>query len=352
MSLAHRAAPLLLGTLLCVGALQAAATEVRVLLRESSGPQRVDGVRVAVAGKGLAVDGRPVGSRWRAPGRSPHRVGDLQVRGDVVVERAGRGLRVVNRVPLETYLAGTLGSEIYSSWSPAALRAQAVVSRTYALYQRAIAGKRGFDLEADTSHQVYGGLGVENDPVRRAVADTRSEVLTWRGEPILAAFHSASGGRTASAEEVWGRPLPYLRSVPVEGEEMSPDTYWRAHVPKSRLGPALAPLGLDLGAIRGARVVERSPSGRVLGVELLGSQDASLLRGRDLRDALGAGILRSTMFEIRDRGDELVFVGSGHGHGVGMSQWGAQAMAQRGASHEEILAAFFPGTELVRWSER
>ena len=352
MSPAHRAAPLLLGWLLCVPLAAGGAEALRVLLREERGPLRVAGAEVEAAGPGLAVAGRRVGPRWRAPGPGPHRVGGLEVRGEVWVERAGPALRVLNRVSLESYLAGTLGREIYASWSRAALRAQAVVSRTYALYQRATYGERGFDVEADTSHQVYGGLAAESAPVRRAVADTRNQVLVWRGQPILAAFHSASGGRTASSEEVWGQRLPYLRSLSVEGEEKSPDTYWRTRVSKTKLGRALAPLGLDLGAIRGARVVERSASGRVLGVEVAGSRDSGRLAGRALRSALGADILRSTLFELRDDGEALIFVGSGHGHGVGMSQWGAQAMAERGASHAEILAAFYPGTELVQWSPK
>ena len=352
MRAAPRAAALLLGTLVWAGAPGAGALELRVLLAEASGPLRVAGAEVKAAGGGLSVDGKAVGTRWRAPGPGPHRVAGIRVRGEVWVERAAGGLRVLGRIPLESYLAGTLGGEIYSHWSRAALRAQAVVSRTYALYQRDSGADRGYDVVADTRHQVYAGLGAESDSVRRAVADTRREVLVWRGEPILAAFHSASGGRTASSAEVWGESLPYLRSVEVEGEEKSPDTYWRARIPKTKLGRALGPLGLDLGAIREARVVQRSESGRVVGVELGGSRGRGRLGGRALRGVLGPDVLRSTLFDIRDVGEALVFVGSGHGHGVGMSQWGAQAMAERGASHPEILAAFYPGTELVHWSGR
>lgn len=348
---AARGAAAGLGVLWAVSA-QAGASDLRVLLFEGDGPVAVAGARVEIAGAGLAVNGRPAGARWRASGPGPHRVGERPVRGAVEVQRAGPGLRVINEVPLESYLAGTLGSEIYSSWAEATLQAQAVVSRTYALYQRAQAGARGFDLAADTSHQVYGGLGAESDPVRRAVAATRGEVLVFQGRPILAAFHSASGGRTASAQEVWGQGLPYLPSVPVEGEEKSPDTYWRARVSKTKLARALAPLGHELGSIQRARVVERSASGRALGVELAGSRGSGRVLARALRTVLGESVLRSTLFEIRDDGDGLVFVGSGHGHGVGMSQWGAQAMAERGASHAEILAAFYPGAELVKWSDR
>jgi len=326
----------------------AAAQDVRVLLFETRGAAQVAGARVVPDGAGLRVNGRRAGVHWVVPGPGPHRAGDQWVRGTVAVERLGSGVRVINRVPLESYVAGTLGSEVYSSWDASTLRAQAVVTRTYALYQRARSGAQGYDVEADTSHQVYGGVRAENAAVAQAVADTRAEVLTWNGKPILAAFHSASGGRTAGAEEVWGEPLPYLRSVPVEDEEVSPDTYWRVRMSRTDLGRALAPLRLELGAFREARVVERTASGRAARIALFGSGGSGTVTARQLRSALGDGVVRSTLFEIRDLGGDIVFVGSGHGHGVGMSQWGAQAMAERGADYRAILAAFYPGTTLER----
>ncbi len=143
-------------------------------------------------------------------------------------------------------------------------------------------------------------------------------------------------------------------------EEDSPDTYWRARVTGTTLSRALAPLGLRLGAIREVRVVDRSDSGRARRVHLSGTGGSGKLSGRALRTALGEGVLRSTLFEIRsgDSGgndmhagsgeDAFTFVGSGHGHGVGMSQWGAEAMARRGASYREILSAFYPGASLGR----
>jgi stage II sporulation protein D len=328
----------------------AAAQDVRVLLFEARGATQVAGALVVPDGAGLRVDGRRVGRRWVVPGVGPHRAGDQWVRGSVAVERRGPGVRVINRVPLESYVAGTLGTEVYSRWDADALRAQAVVTRTYALYQRAQSGAQDFDVEAGTSDQVYGGVRAENEAIARAVADTRSEVLTWNGKPILAAFHSASGGRTASSDEVWGDSLPYLRSVPVDDEELSPDTYWRVRMSRAALGRALAPLGLDLGAFRSARVVERAGSGRAAKIALSGSRGSGTITARQLRSAVGEGVIRSTLFEIREIGGEVVFVGSGHGHGVGMSQWGAQAMAERGADYRTILAAFYPGTVLERRS--
>jgi stage II sporulation protein D len=325
----------------------AAGQELRVLLFETRGATRIAGASVSPDGNGLRIDGRRTGRRWVVPGPGPHRAGDQWVRGSVAVERRGAGLRVINQVPLETYVAGTLGTEVYRAWNPDTLRAQAVVTRTYALYQRARHGAEGFDVEADTSSQVYGGVGAEDPAIARAVADTRFEVLTWNGQPILAAFHSASGGRTASAEEVWGEALPYLRSADVDDVD-SPDTYWRVRYSRNQLARALDPIGLSLGSVREVRVVDRTSSGRAARVVVTGTGGSGHLTGRQLRSALGDAVMRSTLFEVRYVGDDIVFVGSGHGHGVGMSQWGAQAMAENGADYRQILAAFFPGTQLER----
>lgn len=315
----------------------------------------------------LWVNHRPVGSSWRLPAGGVVSAGGLRVRGALVVHRGAGGLQVVNELGLEDYVAGSVGREIYPGWHRETLKAQAVVTRTYALYRRERAreqpARARFDLGSGTGSQVYGGIAAETASIRAAVADTRGEYLSHSRlhgqEPILAVYHSASGGRTATAEEVWGLPVPYLLSVEVEDEQDSPDTYWRATISRTKLGRALARAGIRIGALQDARVVERSPSGRALRVELRGEDDghtiSHVMEARALRVVLGESVIRSTMFEIRFDPDgggsgsaDLIFVGSGHGHGVGMSQWGAEAMARRGVSYREILAAFYPGASIVR----
>ena len=335
----------------------AAGTEIRVLLRETPHPVDVGPVggpvtRVSpAAGTGLRVGSRTQGSVWRLR-EEGLQVDGLRVRGGVEVRRTPGGLAVVNVVPLESYVAGSVGREIYAGWAPETLKAQAVVTRTYALHRSAERGGAAWDLAGDTSGQVYGGLDAESGPVVTAVRATRGEWLAWRGEPILAVFHSSSGGRTAAAEEVWGQTLPYLVSVEVEGEEGSPDTYWRATVSRPTLGRAFAPLGVRVGTIRELRVVDRWPSGRARTVRVRGRDGEETVGARAVREALGTQVIRSTLFQTRATDDAVVFIGSGHGHGVGMSQWGAEAMARRGASYHEILAAFYPGAELVKGAPR
>ena len=326
---------------------------VRVLIAESRGGVQVTPagrsiVTIEPQGSGLQVDGVQTRSPWTSGGGDDVTTVDgLRVRGRVAVLRTGSGLMVVNDVPLDSYLAGTLGNEMYSNWHREALRAQAVVSRTYALHRAAKADRgAAFDLTAGTASQVYRGVESESEPVWSAVRATRGEILTSKGGPILAVFHSASGGRTAGSEEVWGEARSYLQSRKVEDEDDSPDTYWRAALSRTTLRRALQALGRPVGEIEDLEVTKRSKSGRVLEIRVVGSEGGVALTGRDLRQALGGSTLKSTLFEIQRSDDGFVIVGSGRGHGVGMSQWGARAMASRGAMYPEILEHFFPGALL------
>ena len=327
---------------------------VRVQLVETESVVRVShgggSVTVKPARGGILVGGKRVGDVWR-PAR-PAAFGGFgvdgrRVRGRLEVRRTAGGISVVNRVDLEDYVAGTLGREVYQSWHPETLKAQAVVTRTYALYEMTRNATRGFDVGAGTGSQVYGGLDAEAPSVLKAARATRGEYLAYRSAPILAVFHSASGGRTAASDEVWGESLPYLVSVEVANEEDSPDTYWRASVSGTTLGRALAPVGVKVGAVKEFRVIERSASGRAARLQVRGKKGSAVIEARALRTALGASVIRSTLFEIKPSEDGFIIVGSGHGHGVGMSQWGAQAMAQGGSRYRKILATFYPGTRVM-----
>lgn len=329
---------------------------VRVLLVEREGSVRVEygGEKVTLesAPQGILADGKAVGGVWRPPRSGVFRVDGLRVRGRLEVRRVTSGIDVINLVGLEDYVAGTLAREVYPDWHSEMLKAQAVVTRTYALHQRVRNSGTSFDVRAGTGSQVYGGVDAETPSVRSAASATRGEYLAYRREPILAVFHSASGGRTAAAEEVWGEAIPYLVSVEVENEEDSPDTYWRASVSRTTLRRALAPVGIQVGSIREVGVAERSPSGRALRVHVRGTKGTQAMEARALRTALGASVIRSTLFEIRPSEEGFVIVGSGHGHGVGMSQWGAQAMAASGAGYREILETFYPGTTVMESAAR
>jgi stage II sporulation protein D len=326
---------------------------VRVQLLETGSAVRVSHgggtVQVKTARGGLAVGGKRVGEVWRParPAAGGYGVDGRRYRGGLELRRTPGGISVVNRVGLEDYVAGTLGREVYSSWHPEMLKAQAVVTRTYALHEMTKNASGRFDVGAGTGSQVYGGRDAETAAVLKATRATRGQYLAYHRAPILAVFHSASGGRTAASDEVWGEALPYLVSVEVENEEDSPDTYWRATVSGTTLGRALAHLGIEVGTVRDIRVVERSASGRATRLRVRGKKRSQDIAARALRTALGASVIRSTLFEIKPSDDGFIIVGSGHGHGVGMSQWGAQAMAQGGARYRKILSTFYPGTSVM-----
>jgi len=338
----------------CVAA-QAAANSplVRVLLESSQDTITLEGAggatyRVARHGKtGLRVNGLPVGDHWETPRPGVQQVLGWRARGRVRFVRRAEEILVVAHVPLEAYVEGTVGREMPTSWSADALRAQAVVSRTYALYAVRRPTDPDYDLEATVMSQLFGGDAAVVPSVRSAVAATRGEYLAHHGAPILAVFHSASGGRTAGSEEVWGRSLPYLQSQVVRDEDEAPSTYWRASLSRPTLRRLLVERGVDVGAQPEVEVLSRWPSGRVKQVRVRGSEGTVEFAGQLLRDAVGLNILKSTLFEVRGDPAEIVFVGSGHGHGVGMSQWGARSMARRGADHREILATFYPGATMA-----
>jgi stage II sporulation protein D len=247
----------------------------------------------------------------------------------------------VTPVPLERYVESAVASETYADWPRAALRAQAVVARTYALYERDRNTERPFDVQATVLSQRYGATPA-TEPIRLNTAATRGEYLAHEGRPILAVFHSAGGGRTATSKEVWGEALPYLRSVESPDDE-APDFFWSYSIPVADFFAALRESGVHTpdGPVE---VTRRSASGRVV---ILRAGEA-VLSGRDVRDLLGGRALRSTLFDVQVEEANVRFLGSGSGHGVGLSQWGARALAKRGWGYRQILAHYYPGTSLRR----
>ncbi len=343
------------------------ARSVRVLVYDESEPVKVGRVdapsqaRLDGAGR-LLIDRRPVSGAWLparalaprtsavAPGGVAPiwKVGKRTYRGEIQVRASEGRIQVLNRVRLEDYVASILGSEMSPSWPADALRAQAVASRTYALYHATRRKSDPWDVKATVASQVYRGISAESPETRAATEATLGQVLTYKEEPILAVFHSTSGGRTATAGEVWGEDHPYRRSVDVEEEDDAPHTYWRMSFEEDDFEAILAATGLSVGAVRDLRVVSRTDSGRAQTLRIQGARGVETLHGAALRSLLGALGLRSTLFEVRRLEAGFAFVGSGYGHGVGMSQWGARAMAERGDAYQRILARFYPGARLER----
>ena len=258
---------------------------------------------------------------------------------------AGERVRVlvggeVRSVPLERYVDSAVASETYASWPREALKAQAVVARTYALHERERRRKERYDLESSVLSQRF-GVTAPASSVREAVRETRGQYLSYGKQPILAVFHASAGGRTASAEEVWGQAVPYLRSVDSPDEE-APDHFWHYQIAGGDLIDALGEAGVQSPGYQLGEI-GRTGSGRVAFVELGGTR----LTGRDLRKILGGRAIRSALFEVREERGSVTFFGSGAGHGVGLSQWGARELARQRQSYRQILAHYYPGTQLL-----
>jgi stage II sporulation protein D len=301
------------------------------------------------------------------------RVNGRGYRGAAVILRSGAGVTVINRVGLESYLLGVVSAEMgrRGPAEQAALRAQAVVSRTYALRNLGRWKAQGFDLAATVADQVYSGQGAESPEGGTAVADTRGRVLTYDGSPIEAFFYSTCGGRTADGFEVFrGAAKPYLRSVPDEAENgsvycsISPryrwHEEWTGESLRSMLQRSLPSVtdvrSADVREVSNVRVSRRSSSGRVEQLAIgLGGPEIKV-EGPMIRQVmrLSSGEpLRSTAFSLvatvgGQRVTHLSVDGMGSGHGVGFCQWGAVGRARAGQGFEQILAAYFPGTRLER----
>jgi stage II sporulation protein D len=297
---------------------------------------------------GLFVDGRRVRSdRIEVRGRNGETtLNGLTVGGRLIIKRQNGRLVVINEVDLEEYLKGVVPAEMSASWHPEALRAQAIAARTYGLYQMRQNAKKEFDVVASTRDQVYKGRAGADGPAGRAVEQTRAMVLTYRDEPVLAAFHSTAAGPTEDALNVWSLDLPYLKGVECPFDMNSPHFQWRTDVALPFIEKRLREEGFPVGIIAGLAPATYSKAGRVTQVRILHSDGELNIKGEDLRRVIGYTMLASTQFEFEVVGLEVQFTGRGAGHGVGLCQWGAKELAERGYSAETILRYYYPGADI------
>lgn len=259
-------------------------------------------------------------------------------------------LQLVNTVPLETYVAGVVASE-YTLDDTEGMKAMAVVARTYAL-RASTAPNGAYDHVDHVGSQVYRGVADITPAARAAARATAGEVLTYDGQIIQAVYSASSGGHTASNEAVWrsDRMLPYLRGKRDPYDAASPHAQWTATVPRAPLLRALS-RRYDR-RVEGFYLGDRSADGRVTSIELLLADGTThTVPSNEFRlfvnRTLPAVNLKSTLFDARRDGDRYVFDGHGFGHGVGLSQWGAHEMAQRGFGYRDILSFYYTDVALT-----
>ena len=264
----------------------------------------------------------------------------------------------VTEVSVRDYVIGAVCAEMPASFEPEALKAQAAAAHTYAERQRALerakpdASLKGADFSNDTSKyqgyftkeqikQYYGeNFDEYYGKVSKAVDEVLPYILTYNGSPIISAFCSMSSGKTESAENAWGTAVDYLVPVDSSYDTSAPkymeEVRFNAEALRDKLGSAFPDIKLEGDISEWLAVTDVSESGTVL---TLTAGDKSI-SGNELRSALG---LRSACFDIRYENDSAVITTRGFGHGVGMSQYGADAMAKDGHSWQEIVAHYYPG---------
>lgn len=274
----------------------------------------------------------------------------LAVGGSLKVLLRGTGLSLVNDVDLEEYIKGVVPAEMSPSWHPEALKVQAVVARTYALYQRMLNRSREYDLVATVQDQVYQGRHGVDARVQEAVEATRGIAVAYQNAPIFAAFSSTAAGPTEDAMNVWSKDLPYLKGVDCPFDVNAPRYQWQATLKLQELEQAFRRQGVDVGAIASLTPFAYSRAGRVTKLRILHSRGELILRGEDFRRLIGYSVIPSTQFEVEAMGWEIALSGRGSGHAVGLCQWGAKELAEQGYPYTTILAYYFPGTELRRVS--
>jgi stage II sporulation protein D len=255
------------------------------------------------------------------------------------------------KMSFERYIEGVVAAEMDPKWPKEALAAQAILARTFTLERIERTGGvrkiHGTDVCTDPKHfQAYDASRITSS-VREAVRATKGEIVTYKGKPIRAWFHSSSGGVTARPEEGLGIPdsvAPYIRNV--KDSAGGKESAWSASFAASEVGRALKiAMGFDGSEPKSIEISKKGPSGRAVTLNV----DGKDVPAPALRIALGPDKMLSTLIDGIDMKDGKVTIhGRGWGHGVGMSQWGALTMARRGATHEDIINHYYENVRIER----
>ena len=359
------------------------ASENGMTLMQSDDPSRV---RIRREGTSTQIHVEPEGTAAVAEGNVfvvPSGSSELRYGGTVypgrllVRHRTGSAaVQLINVVPLESYLEGVLPHEIGNPGPDAyaAVEAQAIAARTYAVSRILERKDEPFDVYAGIRDQVYQGRKRTNRLASGAVRETRGKVLTYKGDLTRTYYSATCGGHTSDIALMWPQrePAPYLRGSLDRNGGGSHCAWvhnyrWRFSFSGKELGEILretvpAELGVDrerVGFLIDVGVSERTASGRARYLEVVTTRGSFTIEGDRIRWVLmpdpGAGrILPSTLFNLHKQTQNqrivsVSIVGGGNGHGVGMCQNGAIEMARRGYSSDMILIHYYPGTELTKW---
>jgi stage II sporulation protein D len=260
----------------------------------------------------------------------------------------GDKILVVNNIGLDEYLYGVLYHEVSHRWPTECLKAQAIVARTFALEQMRQNKTEPYDLRCDIYSQVYGGRSGEKWSTSHAVDATRGKVLTFNGDIFPTYYHATCSGYTEDASNLWKVDLLPLKGVPCNFCGRSKHYRWRKEFPLQQVREKLNGGGYAIGPISTVEILTRNRSGRNDRIKISDTAGGSVvITGKDFRQLFGPNEVRSTKFDAEIKRGFLVLNGMGWGHGVGMCQWGAFGMSERGKKCDEILKYYYPGTEIM-----
>ncbi|MFK7601053.1 SpoIID/LytB domain-containing protein [Deinococcus sp. SM5_A1] len=319
-------------------------------------PSPVTTWTVGVSGGQLTLNGRGAGNPVLYLPPSPGSVVEIAgkpYRGGVLLRVQDGGVQGVNVVGIEDYLRAVVPAEMPASWPAAALAAQAVIARTYVAAR--INPAAPYDTCATESCQVYPGLSAEKAATDTAIAVTRAQVIAFSGKPASTYFSSDSGGFTASSAEVWGTALPYLQAQADPYSAGGPRGGWRIEATAAQVGTVATRYGARVGSLKAVTITRLSKSGRPEEITVSGDGGTARITGANAGGfvrSLGAPGTRVKLSGLSGGQGPMVISGSGAGHGVGLSQYGALGLARAGQNHLHILGFYYPGTSLSILADR
>ncbi|HHT9136747.1 MAG: SpoIID/LytB domain-containing protein [Candidatus Brocadiales bacterium] len=273
---------------------------------------------------------------------------NIRYRGEIrIVQQFNNKFSVIEEVDLESFISGVLGSEMPQTWNEEALRAQAVTARTYAMYKKKVRRNEVYHL--DMLELAYRGMSSESPRLNKIVQDTKGIVMVYDWNIFPAYFHSTCGGHTEDVGSVFGKDsMPPLSGVACNYCNNSKYSRWSTDVSKSEIERRLRDANIYVSNISTVKAIDPGAGKHGSRVEIVSADGSKEMNANDFRLVVGPNYLYSTAFDSRNNGQSITFTGRGWGHGVGLCQYGAQAMAEKGFQWAAILKYYYPKIELVR----
>lgn len=304
-------------------------------------------VKVEIKSNNLAINGITFSNRIEIYSDGNIYYNNISYEGFFRIVLTNNKMLVINILPLEKYLESVIPSEVPALWPMEVLKAQAIVSRTYALRKIIESTNNEFDIYADYKSQVYSGLKKLHSRTTRAVRETKGMVLTYKDEIVYAFFHANSGGLIESAEILGVQPLPYLKPALDKFSQNTFRSYWQTTISSKEF---FERLGIKETKKFTIHIPKRLPSGSIPYIEIIIDSGNNFISKRipiyRLRETFPS--ILSPKFELETRDNKLIFKGYGWGHGVGLSQWGAKEMALQGYNYKEIIKHYYKDVNITR----